>query len=486
MLRGEPLALCRPGTPFDVVDVTYGVRGLHTGGHATSMPRTADTRPRWPSGPGFVPGAVRCDHRAVASPQTQRPSAGPLDHDADPAALAPLRHGARLTARTALLLAGLLLLSANLRPAAVSVGPVLAEVRDALGLSPALTSLLTTLPVLAFALVGGLAPWLARTVGLHRVLLSSLVAVVAGLTLRATADSGVLFLTWTFLAVAGMACANVLTPSLVKVHFPTRVGTATALYTTAMAIGLTLAFTSTVPITEAFGSWRWGLGAWAVLALLAVLPWIGLVAHDRRPATRRPTIAFGQVARTPLGWALAGYFGTQSAIAYSMFGWFAQLWRDNGYSAAYAGTLVGVIAAVGIPLSLVVPALVARVRDQRVLMCAVMACYPLAFAGLLVAPDRLGWLWATLAGMGSMTFPITLVMIGLRARTPEGTTALSGFAQSVGYLIAAPGPFVLGLLHGATGGWTVPLAFLLALVVPLFALGLYVGRPTYLEDQVRT
>jgi len=390
-----------------------------------------------------------------------------------------------MTARTALVLAGLLLLSVNLRPAAVSVGPVLAEVRDALGLSPALASLLTTLPVLAFAVVGGLAPWLARTAGLHRVLLGSLVAVVAGLSLRATTDSGVLFLVWTFVAVSGMACANVLTPSLVKLHFPTRVGTATALYTTAMAVGLTLAFTSTVPLSDALGGWRWGLGAWAVLALLAVVPWLGLVAHDRRPSARATTITFGQVARTPLGWALAGYFGTQSAIAYAMFGWFAQLWRDNGYSAATAGVLVGIIAAVGIPLSLVIPTLVARVRDQRVLMCAVMACYPVAFVGLLVAPDRLGLLWAALAGVGGMTFPIILVMIGLRARTPEGTTALSGFAQSVGYLVAAPGPFVLGLLHGASGGWSVPLWFLLALLVPLFALGLYVGRPTYLEDQVR-
>jgi len=390
-----------------------------------------------------------------------------------------------MTARTALVLVGLLLLSVNLRPAAVSVGPVLAEVRDTLGLSPALASLLTTLPVLAFALVGGLAPWLARTLGLHRVLLLSLVSVVVGLSSRAVTDSGVLFLAWTFVAVSGMACANVLTPSLVKLHFPTRVGTATALYTTSMAIGLTLAFTTTVPMAEAFGSWRWGLGAWAGLALVAVVPWLGLVAHDRRPTSRATTITFGQVARTPLGWALAGYFGTQSAIAYGMFGWFAQLWRDNGYSATEAGVLVGVIAAVGIPLSLVFPALVARVRDQRVLMVAVMACYPVAFVALLVVPGHWGMLWAALAGVGGMTFPIILVMIGLRARTPEGTTALSGFTQSVGYLIAAPGPFVLGLLHGTSGGWTVPLWFLLGLLVPLFALGLYVGRPAYLEDQVR-
>ncbi|WP_238694438.1 MFS transporter [Nocardioides daphniae] len=338
--------------------------------------------------------------------------------------------------------------------------------------------------MLAFALVGAAAPWLARTVGLHRVLFLSLVSVVAGLTLRALTGDQVLFLLFTLLAVSGMACANVLTPSLVKLHFPRRIGTATALYTTAMAVGLTLAFTATVPVSDALGSWRWGLGLWAVLAALAALPWISLMVHDRRPEERAATITFGQVARTPLGWALAGFFGVQSALAYTMFGWFAQLWRDNGYSATEAGLFVGVIAAVGIPLSLVLPTLVGRVHDQRPLMLAVMACYPVAFVGLLVLPERVAPLWAALSGVGAMTFPLILVLISLRARTPEGTAALSGFAQSVGYLIAAPGPFVVGLVHGATDGWTWPLVLMLGLLVPLVALGMYVGRPMRLEDQI--
>src|SRR5690606_32102645 len=327
----------------------------------------------------------------------------------------------RVAGRRTLLLIGLALLAFNLRPAAVSVGPVLEEVRQGLALTPATTSLLTTLPVVAFALVGAAAPWLARTLGMHRVTLLSLGAVVLGLTARSLTDSGGRFLVWTFVAVAGMACANVLAPSLVKLHFPDRLGSATALYTTSMAVGLTLSLTTTVPISELSGSWRWGLGTWAVVALLAALPWLTLVAHDKRPDAAARTITFGQVARTPLGWALAGFFGVQSALAYSMFGWFAQLWRDNGYSPTEAGVLVGVIAAVGIPLSLVLPTAIARVRDQRFLMVVVMACYPIAFVGLLVTPGSWGVLWAALLGTGAATFPIILVLISLRARTSGGT-----------------------------------------------------------------
>lgn len=387
---------------------------------------------------------------------------------------------------TGLILVGLALLALNLRPAAVSVGPVLEEVRATLGLSPAMASILTSLPVLAFAVVGALAPWLARKVGLHRVSLISLVVVVIGLGARALTDSGPLFLVLTLLAVSGMACANVLAPSLVKLHFPDRIGAATALYTTSMAIGLTLAFVATVPISDALGSWRWGLGTWALMALLAALPWLALVAHDRHPVDQGATITFAQVARTPLGWALAGFFGIQSAIAYSMFGWFAQMWRDNGYSATHAGILVGVIAAMGIPCSMILPGLLAKVRDPRPLMLGVIACYPVAFVGLLVAPDSLGLLWAAFLGIGGTTFPLILVMISLRARTAAGTSALSGFAQSVGYLIATPGPLVMGLVHSASGGWAAPIWYLIALLVPLTALALYVGRRAFLEDQVRT
>ena len=247
--------------------------------------------------------------------------------------------------RTVLVLAGLILLSFNLRPAAVSVGPVLEEVRRGLDLSGPEAGLLTSLPVLAFAVFGALAPRLARAVGLHRAAAGSLVAVVLGLGGRSFAHDSTVFLALSAFALAGMATANVLIPSLVKLHFPDRIGWATAIYTTALAVGLTSAFLLTVPIANAFGGWRAGLGAWALTALIALVPWIGLAAHDRHLERDRRSISFTDVARTRIGWAMVLFFGLQSLQAYSIFGWFAQLWRDNGYTAEQAGLLVGTAAA---------------------------------------------------------------------------------------------------------------------------------------------
>jgi CP family cyanate transporter-like MFS transporter len=380
----------------------------------------------------------------------------------------------------------MVLLALNLRPAAVSVGPVLAEVRDGLGMSGAATGLLTSLPVLAFACFGALAPAAARIAGVHRVTLLALLVVAGGLLGRALTHSEPLFLALSMLALAGMAMANVLLPSLVKLHFPDRVGPVTAIYTTALAVGLTGALVLTVPVSEAHDGWRSGLGMWALVALVAAVPWLGLVAHDRALETQPRSIRFTDVARTPLGVAMGFFFGLQSLQAYAVFGWFAQLWRDQGYSATQAGALVGLVAAVSIPLSLWAPAAVARREDQRWILLAVMACYPVGYVGLMVAPHDLAVVWALLVGVGAVTFPIVLVLIGLRSRTPQGTAALSGFTQSTGYLMAAIGPFGVGVLHDATGGWTWPLVMLTALTVPQILVGMYVARPVHVEDQLRT
>jgi CP family cyanate transporter-like MFS transporter len=382
------------------------------------------------------------------------------------------------------MLVGMVLLALNLRPAAVSVGPVLAEVRAGLGMSAVSAGLLTSLPVLAFAVFGALAPALARIAGVHRVTLGALLAVAVGLAGRAAVGHEPAFLALSMLALAGMAMANVLLPSLVKLHFPDRIGRVTSIYTTALAVGLTAAITLTVPIAHTFGGWRAGLAAWALVAAAAAVPWLGLVAHDRHLDAPAHTIRFADVARTRLGLAMALFFGLQSLQAYAVFGWFAQLWRDHGYTAGQAGLLVGLIAAVSIPLSLWVPAAAARREDQRGLLLAVMSCYPVGYVGLMVAPHDLAILWALLVGIGAVTFPIVLTLIGLRSRTPQGTAALSGLTQSLGYLIAVVGPFAVGAIYDATGGWTWPLVLLTALTLPQIAVGLYVGRPAYIEDQL--
>jgi CP family cyanate transporter-like MFS transporter len=405
------------------------------------------------------------------------------EDDAVTDAAAPVHTDSR--AERLLVVVGIVVLAFNLRPAAVSVGPVLDEITRGLSMSPTTAGVLTTLPVLAFAGFGALAPGLAHGIGLHRVTLVALVAVVVGLTVRARTEQGWLFLVMSLVGLAGMATANVLLPSLVKLHFPDRVGLMTSIYTTSLAVGLTLASVLTVPISQQAGSWRWGLLAWAGTALVAALPWIGLLRHDSALETRPREISLRDVARTRLGRNMALFFGLQSLQAYSVFGWFAQVYRDAGFSAGTAGLLLGVITAISIPLSFWLPSWAARMRTQTGLIAVLVGLYPVGYVGLVVAPVAGAWLWAVLVGVAASVFPVVLTLIGLRARTSGGTAALSGFTQSVGYLVAAIGPFGMGILYDRTGGWTVPLVALAVLCVPQLLAGLSVSRPSYLEDALR-
>ncbi len=385
-----------------------------------------------------------------------------------------------------LVLTGIVLLSFNLRPAAVSVGPLLTEISAGLRLTAAESGLLTSLPVIAFAGFGALTPRLAQAVGPHRLTLVSVVAATAGLFGRGLVSNSWAFLGLTLLALSGLATANVLMPSLVKRHFADRIGLMTAVYSTTMAIGLAAASVLTVPIAQTSGDWRIGLAAWGLLAVVAVVPWVGLIAQDRPDGDERPaTITMADVARTRLGWMLALFFGLQATQAYAIFGWFPNLYRAAGVSATDAGVLLGVITGVSIPLSFLVPALTARVRNQLPLMLGLGCCYLAGYLGLMLAPARYSLLWAVLVGIGTNTFPMVLTLIGLRARTADGTAALSGFAQSLGYVVAAPGPFLIGVLHDLTAGWTVPLLVLMAITLGMLWAGAQVSRPAAIEDRVR-
>ncbi|MEU0546869.1 MFS transporter [Micromonospora sp. NPDC005979] len=381
----------------------------------------------------------------------------------------------------------MLLVALNLRMAVTSLGALLDEIRAGLGLSGVMAGLVTTLPTIAFAGLGALTPWLVRRVAPARVLVVAMIVLAVGQVLRAATDSAWIFVLTSALALAGIAVANILLPMLVKQHFGHRTGLVTGAYTMALTLGTTVAAASAVPIAHAFGSWRAGLGVWAGLAAVAVLPWVPLALRTRRGARRAtPTAAVAarvRPARTRLGWAMAIYFGAQSLSGYAIMGWLAQLFRDAGYRPESAGLLLAGVTALGVPIALLMPTLAGRLATLRPLVFGLTGASALAYLGLALAPHGAALLWVTLLALGQGAFPLILTTIGLRARTADGTVALSAFAQSTGYVIAALGPLSVGILYEITGGWTAPIGFLLAALAVQTAAGMAIARPRYVEDE---
>lgn len=408
---------------------------------------------------------------------------------------------AALRWRRRLVVLGLVLAAVNLRPTVTSLGPLLEEARADLGMSGTVAGLLTSMPAACFALFGIAAPRLARRWGPGAVVCVGLVAITVGLTVRPLMGGTAGFLAASALAFAGIAVGNVLMPVIVKRWFPDRVGPMTGAYSMALSLGSAVAAAVTVPMTDALGGgWRAGLGAWAVLAGVAVLPWL-MLARDRTgqaaatapdpapapdsaaaPASAVP--ARTRITKSPTAWALAVFFGLQATGAYITMGWMSQVFRDAGVSASTSGLLLAVTMVMGVPLAFVLPSVAARLRTQGPLVAILGAFGLSAYIGLWLAPAEGAWVWAVLLGISNCSFPLALTMIGMRARTAAGVVRLSAFAQSTGYLLSIPGPLLVGALYQHTGGWDLPIALMAGLMLPQIAAGLLAGRDRAVEDEI--
>ena len=216
--------------------------------------------------------------------------------------------------RGVLLVAALLLLAANLRPALTSVAPLIGEIRDATGVSNGVAGLLTTLPLVAFGLLSPGAPQLARAFGMELALLVSLLALAAGILLRSAGTVMLLFL-GTALLGAAIAVGNVLLPGIVKREFPERIGFMTSVYSTALGISAALAACVSVPVAQLIG-WRGSLALWALPAFVAAVAWVPQLRSSRsESAPVRTPGGVGGLWRSPLAWQVTLFMGLQS-LAY--------------------------------------------------------------------------------------------------------------------------------------------------------------------------
>ncbi|MFI1679921.1 CynX/NimT family MFS transporter [Streptomyces sp. NPDC020607] len=395
---------------------------------------------------------------------------------------------------TRLVIVGIVLAAMNLRPAITSLGALLEEVRDGLGMSGTLAGLLTSVPPLCFAFFGVMAPRLAKRFGPSAVVCVGMVAIASGLVIRPFIGGTAGFLAATALALAGIAVSNVLMPVIVKRWFPDRVGSMTGLYSMALALGTSLAAALTVPVTDGLGGrWQTGLAVWALLAVVAVIPWIPLVRDRGRTAAAVPEHVSSAVRReddelritsSRTAWALAVFFGLQATAAYITMGWMPQIFRDAGVPAGQAGVLLAVTMAMGVPLAFVIPRVATRLTSQGPVVIVLGTCGLAGYAGLYLAPAGGAWVWALLLGISNCAFPLALTMVGMRAKSSVGVAKLSAFAQSTGYLISIPGPLLVGVLYQHSGGWGLPLALMAGLMVPQIVIGTLAGRNRTVEDEV--
>lgn len=393
--------------------------------------------------------------------------------------------------RTFILAASLALIAFSLRTPITSVGPILLEAAKATHLSPTGASILTTLPSFCFGLFGPLAPKLARRLGSERALLVLLVLLTIGTALRIVPYWQALYL-GQVIACFSIGLMNVLMPGVVKRDFPEHVALMTGIYSAAMCAGAATAAAVTAPAANAAShwlasaggnGWAWALALWALPAGLAMIVWATQLppAHADAATGRRRVVGLW---RDPLAWQITLFMGSQSSLAYIVFGWLPTVLRMRGMSPVNAGLMLSLSVMMQAVASLLLPFLLARLRDQRVVNLMSLALTGVSLVGCFFAPLWTIWGWALLLGVAQgSSFTLALTVIGLRSRDSHVAAQLSSMAQSTGYLLASSGPFVAGALMHATGSLYSLAVMCVGVCVVAAGFGYAAGRRTYVRAQ---
>jgi CP family cyanate transporter-like MFS transporter len=413
---------------------------------------------------------------------------------------------AGLRASAWLLPAAIVLVALNFRGPIVAPAPVIGDIRLDLGMTATVAGLLTTIPVLCFALATPFASWVIARFTAERAVSLSLLIVLVGTVVRSVPSAAALLIGTAVIGI-GITIGNVVIPVVIRRDTaPERVGLVTGVYTSALNVGSMTTSLATAPIAAAWG-WPVAIAVWAVLAVVAAAAWtytVGPAAAWRgadrdseplpvtgpidqvldtgsvRTGSVTPTTpvieALPHPAKRWVTWGLMLAFGGQAFSYYALTAWIPTLLHDEiGFDTASSGASSSVFQILAVVGALGVPVLASRFRPRAII--ALVAFFWLAMpVGLLLAP-QLWLLWSVLGGAaqgGGITI-IFIVIVRLVSNDVDARR-LSAFVQGGGYLIGSAGPLVAGALHGATGGWTAPLLTVLAAVLVLGVVGSLAAR----------
>lgn len=384
--------------------------------------------------------------------------------------------------KTLILIIGIILMAMTLRLPLTVVGPIIEFIREGLGISNVLAGFLTTIPLLAFALVSPFVPRISRTIGIELSLFISMLLLATGIALRSAGITSLLLVGTIIIGVA-ISFGNVLLPSFFKLKFPFHVGLMMGIYSVAMNVSGGFGAGLSHPIANTT-NWQIALAFPIVIVLIASLVWSPQLRNNDRMQATATTAPKLKLWRSPLAWAVTLAMGLQSFIFYTTGAWLPAIFVSQGMAADKAGWMVAIMLLAQLPLTFIMPVLADKLKNQRPIVVILTLLYTVGFVGIALGLTEYTVLWMICIGSaGGSSFSLAMMLFTLRTKTAYAAADLSGFAQSIGYLLAASGPIIFGALYDYTGSWQLPIYVFLIVVAILFVSGWYAAGNKYIEEQ---
>ena len=383
---------------------------------------------------------------------------------------------------TLLLVIGVVLMAMTLRLPLTVVGPIIQLIGSDLNISNALAGFLTTIPLLAFAVVSPFVPRISRRLGIELSLFLSMIFLAVGISLRSVGITSLLLIGTVLIGVA-ISFGNVLLPSFFKLKFPLHVGLMMGIYSVAMNVSGGFGAGLSHPIAESYG-WQLALAFPITIVGIACAMWAPQLKNNERLQQATSDAPKLQLWLSPLAWAVTLAMGLQSFIFYTTGAWLPAIFVSQGMPPDKAGWMVAIMLLAQLPLTFIMPVLADKLANQRPIVIILTVLYSIGFIGIALGLTDYTVLWMICIGCaGGSSFSLAMMLFTLRTKTAYAAADLSGFAQAIGYLLAASGPVTFGWLYDYFGSWQIAIYVFLFVVVILFSSGWYAAGNKYVEDQ---
>jgi len=377
-----------------------------------------------------------------------------------------------------------ILLSANMRASYTGVGTIVDLIQADLGLNSTVAGLITTVPLIVFAITCPLASALSQRFSIGKMIETALVIICVGVGLRAFFGAVGLF-AGTALMSAGVGVMNSVMIALIKLRFPGNVGLVSALYTTTMSLTTAASMAVNVPLSGLIG-WRGVLGMWVFAAIPAIILWAPQAGREiNRGNTKGGEKGLmKKMVCAPRAWLLLGYMGCQSMLFYCISAWLPSILQWRGMPAADAAGVATAMQLISLSTTLLIPIFMEKM-NWRALIMLCDGCYILGAVIFFFCPPGgvVFWLSIVLLAIGVGThFSACIFLFSARTSTPAEASAISGFAQSGGYVLAAVGPVLMGRIFDMSGSWNGAMLFWFGIMIAMTAFSFFATEKSLLRS----